>query len=733
MDGLRILAIPSNQVCSLSYMNQLVEARQFPNAIEPARKLASPPGVGLGWPLVEWCLVAVLAATFVGHTFVPSWRTLKSEFPNYYLAAELYHQGIPLARVYEWTWFQRQNDRLGVRDGLVSFAPNPPTSILALVPFARLQPLAAKRCWLVLSLAFLALSLWILRRVTTLRWRQLILISLLSVLPLSVDFLFARPYVLLLLLICTAYYASCLDHQRTSGAFWAAAAAIKLFPMLSVILFLRKRNWRALAGFMVGAATLVAISVFVFGPEVHLVFFREVLSQASRGDWLGPYVLAQNSFITLWSHLFLIEPELNPLPWINSPTLYAVAFAITVTVIVVTFLISIKSDTAPQARALQWAALIPLLLLLSTTTAPDHSCLLIFTAIVGFDALRSSARPKRAVALLVLYAVACAPLPARISSMFPLSRLAATTAIYALLLWSSGAIRSELPMRRWLTASLLLVSALTLYNLHNVRDRTEDFGRRVVIPRNGYRYANPVPIPEGVAFTEMQPNKYGLVLLNNGEFHDVPMPGDTLSLAGSAASSLVYSELSGPRSFIVRLPAERLGSAPETFTEGYDPALSPNGKWLAFIREEHGKGTAWLSATDSNSASQMVIASPYEPLEVTVTDDGDVIAAAGAVSDPRLVLIRRGASQVEVLSAFPHPARYPSISPDGKRLAFSHRDRGSWHLFVRAFESGYEQQLTHASCNAISPSWGNVRTLLYATDCGRGIGLSAIARVVLPN
>ena len=177
-----------------------------------ARNLDSPLRVtrqSPGWlPPVEWFVLAALAVTFIGHSFVPAWRTLKSEFPNYYLAAELYHKGIPLDRVYEWTWFQRQNDHWGVRDGLVSFAPNPPTLIFSLMPFTRLQPLAAKRCWLVLSLISLAVALWTLRRVTVLGWRRLILIALLCVLPLSDDFLFARHYVFILFLVCAAYYAA---------------------------------------------------------------------------------------------------------------------------------------------------------------------------------------------------------------------------------------------------------------------------------------------------------------------------------------------------------------------------------------------------------------------------------------------------------------------------------------------------------------------------------------------
>jgi hypothetical protein len=720
-----------------SCMNQLIESRtcsESSNAEIPklGPTLWSSPRSRAWSSGLEWCLLALLVVAFAGYDVAPGWQALKSEFPNYYLAAELYHHGIKLDRVYEWTWFQRQNDQLGVHDGLVSFAPNPPTLVLSLIPFARLQPLAAKRAWLVLSLVLLGLSLWILHRVTSLTWRRLTLVGLLCVLPLNVDFVFARHYVLILFLICAAYSFARIDRHWTSGAIWSAAAALKLFPALVVILFVRKRNWRAVGGFVVGAISLVALSVRLFGIEVHRVFFREVLSQASRGDWLGPYALSQNSFITLWSHLFLIEPELNPSPLINSPILYSLALAITVTVLILGFLWSISVDNSRHTSALHWAALVPLLLLLSTTTAPDYSCLLIFTVIVAFDVFLAIGKTKKAFALLVLYVVACAPISDRMSHWLPLSRLVATTALYALLTQSSGEGRRELLATRWLAVAVMSVAMLTFYNFQAVRSRTEDFSRRLPIPGTGYRFANPVPVADGVAFTEMKPSKYAAAIFSNGVVSDIPMSGDALSVAGSEASTWLYSELTGHKSVIVRLPFGP-GASPETLAEGQEPALSHNGKWLAFIREEQGEGRVELLATGSHDAPQTVLPSAYQPLDITVADDGDVIAGAGNVSDPHLLLVRHETRDVEALPGFHGPARYPSVSPDGKRLAFSRRDRGSWHLFVRNFATGDEQQLTHTSCNATSPSWINTQTLLYATDCGRGVGLSAIARVVVPN
>ena len=95
--------------------------------------------------IAEWTLLAILLAIFAGRGFLPAWRTLNTDFPNYYLAASLYHRGIALDRAYEWVWFQRQKDYLSIPQPLVGFVPNPPICALPILPLSGLSPLTAKR------------------------------------------------------------------------------------------------------------------------------------------------------------------------------------------------------------------------------------------------------------------------------------------------------------------------------------------------------------------------------------------------------------------------------------------------------------------------------------------------------------------------------------------------------------------------------------------------------------
>ncbi|MCU1298254.1 MAG: hypothetical protein JWO91_2532 [Acidobacteriaceae bacterium] len=682
--------------------------------------------------IAEWILLAALLVMFAARGFLPAWRTLNTDFPNYYLAASLHRRGIPLDRVYEWIWFQRQKDYLGIEQPLVGFVPNPPMGAMPILPLSLLSPLAAKRAWLVLNLGFLLLALGLLNRVTKLGWCRIALISLLCIAPLRANFLFGQYYVLVLLLICAAYYCSCLNHRLTSGLLLSAAASIKLFPALFLILFIWRRDWRSAAGLILGTAASAAVSIAVFGSEVHRIFLIEVLPRALRGELVGPYSLQWNSFTALWHHLFLFEPELNPSPLFNSPVLYAVAQAITGVGLLFGFLWATRDESAKAGKALEWSAFVVLLLLSSSMPASYHYCILIFTAVIAVNELLKPTDKRQVLAFLLLFTIACAPMPGRIGELL-LPRLVGTLALYVLLLRNLASGKGSRIGTRWVAFAALVTVALAISNLRPLKNRAEDFRRRVSNASIGYSASNPVAMRSGVVFTEMMREKYAAMALQNNQVRALPFSDDVLSVGGCKHGPVGYFEDVTRQSSIMQLPLEPPNAIPEYVAEGEQPKVSPNGRWLAFVREEHGKTTVWMSETKSPSATRVIIHGAPRILDVNATSEGDLIAAVGSVRGAQLIIVRRSTGVVEPLTGIAGPARYPSISEDGKRLAFSRRISGSWQLVVRELVTGIEQQLTHTACNATLPSWEDAHTLLYATDCGRGLGLTALARVHLQN
>jgi len=706
--------------------------------MQPASEIAEHHRPRLGWrysrftAIAEWVLLVALLAIFVKNGFLPGWRTLISDFPDFHLAASIYHRGIPLDRVYEWLWFQRQKDYLGGIEQLVEFIPNPPMCVLPVLPLSALAPLAAKRVWLVMNIGFLLLALELLRRVTKLNWRRLGLVSLLCVVPLRDNFALGQYYALILLLICAAYYLSCSGRRLTSGLLLSVAASLKLFPGLFLILFVWKRDWRSAAGMILGTTVLTLISIAMFGLEVHRVLLIEVLPRALRGDLVGPYYLGWNSFTALWHYLFLFEPELNPAPLLASPVVYALTQAMTVTALLFAFLLSTRDDGVKSKKAFEWSVLVLLSLLLSSMPGSYHYCLLVFAGGVCMDELLKAQDKRKALLFILLLLITCAPVPGRIGKFF-LSRLVGGLALYVLLLQAIAIDKRLRIERRWLVAAVFVGAALTIFNLNSLKNRAQDFRRRVSNPSIGYSASNPVVIGDRVIFTEMRGGKYAAMSLQRLGVREIPIAGDVLSVGGTKLGNFAYFEQVTRESSITQFPLASSDPIPQHVAEGEQPRVSPDGRWLAFIREKDGRTTVWLSELGSQGTARLIINGVPNVLDICVTSNGDLIAAAGTASEPQLVTVRRSTGAIEPLSGIAGPARYPSISPNGRRLAFSRRSWGSWQLVVRELATGTERQLTNASCNATLPTWEDTHTLLYATDCGREFGLSALARVVLPD
>jgi Tol biopolymer transport system component len=166
-------------------------------------------------------------------------------------------------------------------------------------------------------------------------------------------------------------------------------------------------------------------------------------------------------------------------------------------------------------------------------------------------------------------------------------------------------------------------------------------------------------------------------------------------------------------------------------SDAREPMVSADGKELAFVRDEHGRGRMMVRGLDGGAEKALT------PPELNVyeaalqSEDEYAFAAAQGAGWPRIYLTdhargeaARGDGTVEIADA-----RYPAISPDGRWLAYSHMERGVWNLWVMDLASGAERRIADVPCNQVQPSWENdSKTLLYGTDCGRSVWFTAVAR-----
>lgn len=96
----------------------------------------------------------------------------------------------------------------------------------------------------------------------------------------------------------------------------------------------------------------------------------------------------------------------------------------------------------------------------------------------------------------------------------------------------------------------------------------------------------------------------------------------------------------------------------------------------------------------------------------------------------RLYSVDPQSGSVVELTSVTCSARYPAPSPDGHWIAFSCDRGGVWQLIVMNRATAEQRQLTNSDCNSITPAWlPDSRSLIYATDCGRALGITALSKL----
>jgi Tol biopolymer transport system component len=244
-----------------------------------------------------------------------------------------------------------------------------------------------------------------------------------------------------------------------------------------------------------------------------------------------------------------------------------------------------------------------------------------------------------------------------------------------------------------------------------------------------------------IAFTKLQPPAYSIGSISGNRMSSFGVRSDLFHPAVLPHSSQALVELPAAKSRIVRIdldeepPSEE--GLPVEVEDGESPSVSPDGRWLLFIREVRGRGSLWIKSlqeqpTESSAAESKLVGAEYDVLEASFDPDGtEIVFAAQPRGRPALFTLERSSSRISQSSPG-SASRYPAISPDGRWLTYARLHGRNWQIWLKSRDSvaSEERQLTQGDCNSISPAWtADSRELIYATDCGRGVGMTALARI----
>ena len=696
-------------------------------------------GVAVRW--LERAALCALILYFCVHTMPRAWKSLVTDFPNYYIAAQLVHDGADTSRMYEWQWLEREKDHRAIPIRVIGLVPITPFSTLFVWPLAALKALAAKRVWIILSLALLVPIGWQLRSMTGLSYRRIALIFALNV-PLYRNIEFGQFYLLLLFIIVAACWATLNGRHALAGSLVAIAAAAKIFPLLLFVYFFRRRNWRALiAGALTGAA-VIALSIAVFGWNVHRTYLQEILPATLHGEAMPPYVTSA-SISGVLHVLFLAEPQWNPTPWHPSIAAFSILLPLVSMVTLAPAILLIrKADSSPTRVLLEWSALLTASLAVSTVPASYNFVLITLPACVVSAILLQRQRYAWLAAFATAYIGVCFPVPTpahavglRIFLYTPRLPLVVTmlVGIYALL-WNDKPVEEHI--RSWSNyAWAAIMFFAVVVNIHSTWARESairrEYAYRLPISPQGYLNEYPRQVRErvrSISFTldgyHVKPDDPATALAPASDSAQ-----DDLSFAASSGRLLVEKGRA-PQSEIV----DAADPTHIVIDNARDPLPSADGMSLAFIRDDHGRGQLLIRQKPDDAAQ---VDRPLTPTSLNVYEASYLSPGsfAFAASD------RGGRPQIYLTDATHASsplalgeARYPALSPDGAWLAYSRMENGTWNLWIRDEKTGVTKRIGNVPCNEIQPSWmSDSKTLLYSTDCGRNLWFTAIAqRKVIP-
>jgi hypothetical protein len=317
------------------------------------------------------------------------------------------------------------------------------------------------------------------------------------------------------------------------------------------------------------------------------------------------------------------------------------------------------------------------------------------------------------------------------------SRLWFGIALYAVLLvWlRRGPERRGLQHERNRYALLVALTgiALTLsiasYR-HHFLNREQEMGRRIAPPATTLLATQPHADFSRDLFVAMWPKGYsiseadGPVLLNRHARRFT----DQLSFTVSSDHRIFTEVADSSGSRIVR------GSdlAP-VIGDAESPAISVDGKQLAFIREHKGRGSLWsmplgVEASLKPPAPVRLTGEDYDVRDISFLRSGALLFLAKHEGSVGLFSIQPGSPTSPFFSSGVENANF-AVSPDERYMAFTERIHNRWQLAVLDMSNRQVKVLTTTDCNAYTPAWSARSSIVYATDCGRGVGLTALATV----
>jgi len=356
-------------------------------------------------------LFIALALVVVARGIVPALSKVDTDFPNYFTAAKIVADGGDTDRLYDNLWFQEQMRRYQMgKASEGAFKPFPPPTALLLVPLARFEPQNALLMVTGVGVLCLICSIILLARILSWSFADSGAFVLLSGYAVLNALRLGQPYVLVSLSCILGYYAHLKRRPLLAGMCFGLFTPIKYFPMVFLVYFAFRREWKIVLGGAIAIVIVASASIGVLGWKIHEDYLSSVLGNhlIAKLDMQDPFTASYQSFDSLFRRLFIFDATLNPRPLWALPRLYGAGLIITkVSILLATIatLIKLARSGAEDTTALSIGILGIFTLLLAPATATYHFVLLWLPVGLGSHCFFGESAPLYAYFVLGAYSL----------------------------------------------------------------------------------------------------------------------------------------------------------------------------------------------------------------------------------------------------------------------------------------------------------------------------------------
>ncbi|QBZ96855.1 glycosyltransferase family 87 protein [Flavobacterium sangjuense] len=384
------------------------------------------------------------------------------DFSNYYFGGKFLAEGHFTSDIYFPYEFNKAISDLGHHNIFASYAPNTPFLAFFFSPLSFIYVEAAKLFFNCISISLFVFSIYRLFSHYKINLKYALLIPVLFLVPIKNNLLFGQVYFLLFFLLTEGWFSYEKKRWKSMAFFWSLAVLLKVFPVLLIVLFVFKKQWKALLYLAGSCILLFGISLLFTGTDIWIFYLKEVLPKASNGEIATAFVPNYQSVFMFLKELLVFDATDNQYSSFNYPVLFsALMLAFKIGILGIGYFISKKTSNALFAFSYWILAMILL--------SPYGSTYTIILLIFPFLALLKSeiSNVKKIILFIVLFLISNLSLSFFIEKAFPFSypRLFLLLLLFALFLFE---FQQKINWKIVVACSLLPMILVLIFKKNNV-------------------------------------------------------------------------------------------------------------------------------------------------------------------------------------------------------------------------------------------------------------------------